>query len=99
MPKIPQLVTFTNLALPGQPVSPISVRSDMVIIVERTSVKMEEQPVPGVRVAKSGPALGTGAPVAGTCLHLAGGGRLFVEESVEEVTASIQRATRGGWFK
>ena len=96
--KIPKLVLLTNLKMPGQPASPIAVRCDMVVIVERTGIKLEEQPAPGVKVSKIGPALPAGAPTEGTCLHLAGGGRLYVEESVEETTAAVSKAAKSGWF-
>lgn len=96
--RIPPLVLLTNMKIPGQPEGPISVRCDVIVMIERTSIKIEEQPVPGVRVAKSGPAVAPGTPTVGTCLHLGGGGRCFVEESVEEVTGAINRASASGWL-
>lgn len=96
--KIPQLVLLTNLKMPGQPPSPIAVRCDMVVLVERTAIRLEEQPVQGVKTSKVGAALPPGSPTEGTCLHLAGGGRAYVEESVEEATGALRKAARGGWF-
>ncbi len=92
--RIPPLVTFTNLKLPGSTVGPISVRADIVISVERTEVTMKEKNGQPIKPQQS-----AAIPRAiGTCLHIGGGGQVFVEESVEEVTTAINRAKKPGFF-
>ena len=95
MMKFPQLVIFTNLKMPGRPISPIAVRADTVVVIERTTVKLEEKITKGISTVKTNL---PGAAMEGTCLYLGSGGQLFIEESVEEATAAIRSATRG-WFR
>jgi hypothetical protein len=90
--KIPPIVLFTAARPAGQPVDRIGVRVDMVVLIERAPVSFEEPVAPGVSTRKAKNSF------VATVLHLAGGDRVPIEESVEKAQQMLDRVRNPGWF-
>lgn len=88
--KLPPMIILTNLPMPGIADRQIAVRTDMIFIVERANIGVDNgKGKGGLQVVNSA----AEAPKHASCLYMVNGGRCFAMEPVEEVVRLIREAT------